>query len=573
MAQRKFFRIPDFVGGWNPDSSPNQIADNEAVDILNMRLDRRKGLISRQGYRRHITTDVAGSEITGLGQWGSSDNHIFVASNNNIYQANANTNLWELSHTGWSVNTSTNFINVLDELVAVNGTDTPVIFDGTGWRNIGIEAPPEITSYITFGGGTPLGQHSYKFTYFDADLGIESDTSEPLLLTWTATVSRPLFTIPNSSDPRVTHKRIYVQRPGSTSHQFLGEITNTAPSFFDDEVSTQPIVPLENGTQPLPLEHAAYHQGYLFGTREDKLYWSNPLQVESWNPLNSTTLLFEGGDDVTALVAHQDTLIVFGSRNTLLVSGSGGLWQLRRMDINLGAVNQYATIEVNGQLIFMSSQGLRMFPNFQPVSPRLDRYLLENHAAVLKNTRLHYLPEERALLVSVAGETFVISMHDGALSRYDLDVSYWLSDTKGHLLVLNQTSLMRYGGATDDGTSIPVMWKSKEFDFEPEVIKHFRRTGAYSTLGTAVSLTARIPSIDESYSDVLDAGAPTTPTWDSGTWDSSTWVNEGIGYNVIALPSRIHGQSLQIELNATVSNQVEIAPPISIEFRESMRFL
>jgi len=54
-------RITDFSGGLNTTNSPNNIADNELVEIENFLIDERGVLKKRRGLRRINTQELVGN--------------------------------------------------------------------------------------------------------------------------------------------------------------------------------------------------------------------------------------------------------------------------------------------------------------------------------------------------------------------------------------------------------------------------------------------------------------------------------------------------------------------------------
>lgn len=76
-----------------------------------------------------------------------------------------------------------------DLLFFYNGPDTPLLYDGTNVRNVGIAAPGSAPTYTSQSGGgalTLLGSYVYAYTYYNSVTGAESSPSPftvPLTLT------------------------------------------------------------------------------------------------------------------------------------------------------------------------------------------------------------------------------------------------------------------------------------------------------------------------------------------------------------------------------------------------------
>jgi hypothetical protein len=135
-----YFRHYDFSGGVNYSTSPYLLADNEAADILNMRVARSGAVEKRNGYTLH-------SAITG----GTSETNFPISLFR--YYGNAGTGTW-LCHAGtsvyafdetfstWSAITSgvsirqSAWANLLGRAYFTNEADGLMEWDGTTWTAI-----------------------------------------------------------------------------------------------------------------------------------------------------------------------------------------------------------------------------------------------------------------------------------------------------------------------------------------------------------------------------------------------------------------------------------------------------
>ena len=87
-------------------------------------------------------------------------------------------------------------------------------------------------------------------------------------------------------------------------------------------------------------------------------------------------------------------------------------------------------------------------------------------------------------------------------------------------------------------------------------------------------MTVDVPSSGQSYATTLDNILGNAAIWDTDTWDNFSWVYEGVSYLVRPLPQQsLLGYTLQVEISASVTAFTEIIPPITVEYRESNRFV
>ena len=597
MAKRAFFRIPDLSGGLNPDQNPVLIADNEATGILNFRLDKMGSLVSRRGYARYSTAATPAT-IKALGRWSPPSNPgtsqvLATLSDGKLVVVNPVAALpadHTVKFTGLA-NAVGEFVGIGDEVAYVNGTDLPVLYDGTTAVSAGIAAPTIPT--LTRSAGSMTGSVSYAYTLYDSGRNVESNPS-PIASTTLASQQVTLGALPDSH-ARATHLRIYrTDLNGGVLYRLaqVAIVAATTTYLDDGSLTPNPLLPLEydNGL-PLAFEHTAYVKGFTFGSKGNTIYWSKAYRPENWAPLDYTEVPFEGNDTIVGMWAHQDTLVVFGRRNLVLVAGSGAAansgqgWSLSRADIDTGAVNGRVFAEIDGSLVYLSHAGLRVFPGSGRLAPKLDRVFAAMTRVDIEKATLTYVPEERSLWVALPTGVYVIHIPNQAVSWYDFKTHYVLpGGSDGFSLPLFvDTALLQvnsYGSEDDVGLTIPVLWRSKIFQLNnPETMKFFRRIGAFASRGSGASVTVTITDQSATFRVPLTATSNEGEfNWGDHNWapdaDALYWSAEGVAYFIGALPAQtLRGHTMQIIIDADVSEETEIVSPITFEYREANRFL
>lgn len=155
------------------------------VDARNCVLGLEGGYVKRDGYASQITAwstrkitggieykDISGSKKTIIyGTDGSASGGIIGWNN----AGTATSLVSSLSGT-----TRPSFIQFRDLLMFFNGADTPQVYDGTAFRQVGITPPsiaPTISSQTTGGSLTLLGTYLWFYTYYNSITGAESSPS------------------------------------------------------------------------------------------------------------------------------------------------------------------------------------------------------------------------------------------------------------------------------------------------------------------------------------------------------------------------------------------------------------
>lgn len=584
MAQRQAFRIADLSGGLNPDANAILIADNEATASRNIRYDQMGSLVSRRGYSRFLDESSV-DDILAIGRWlpegATSGGHIL-----------AHTDAGELVRvatgypaltTGLSTTAGGRFLPLEDRLFYHNGVDVPVVYDGTTAYEAGIAAPSTAPTVALSGAGSLTGTVTYAYTYYDSATRTESNPS-PVSSSISPSSQTVQLSLLPGTHPRADKLRIYRTDPGGTLLYRLAEIAIASTTYDDDgSVDANPTLPLfYDNDVPLEYEHMAFVKGFAFGSIGNTLYWSKAYAYEHWPALNVTEVPFEGNDTIRALVAFQDTLVIFGRRNIVLLAGSGGNWTLSRTDVDSGIVSDRAYVEVDGALVYLDYDGLKSIPGGQRVAPKLDRVFAQLDAADIEAYALLYVPEERALWASSSDGTYTVHLPNRALSFYDFGTDKWVQgglDGLSYPLFVDPTTgtyVNTYGAVNDLGSDISMLWRSKVFQLtNPELVKFFRRIGAFASIGSAGIVTVTISDSGRSTSVALGSTSDAVGAlWDSATWDSDVWAAEGVEYFIAALPAQtLFGHTMQVTITADVPDRTEVVSPITFEYREANRFL
>lgn len=596
MAEPKFFRLIDYSGGLNSDQHEMLLADNEATDILNVRLDKTGSLITRDGTTLIPGLDGTKGSILQLGAWRNPKNLdqskiVAKVGSGEIVKYDPNTLGLVTLATGFSTTRRGNFSNSETYVAYADGTRTPVVYDGTTALPMGLPSP-SAPSVAAGGSGGWSGNWSFIITQVLGTTGAESGASAPVSISLTS--NQPMITRSTLATD-ASAWNVYAWDEADPNGVFY--LVNPTPIPAIDTDYSVPsgapdlyfnFTPSRTSTLAPNLEKLAFFNGVYFGTIDNKLYWSMPLVPWVWPGENTTTLPFEGNDRVMGMAALQDSLIIFGRRNILVVSGFYPAFSVTRVDAAIGLVGEDAVSEIEGQAVFLSDEGLRVFPGMGVVGEGIRRTLAGKPLAVKEAAILRHSPRENALWLTIDGATYVVFLGAATVSRYDFNPTAILS---GGLTGVSANVLTNHAGdkayinsGTQDITSdIPIIWRSKVFSMEnPETTKFIRRIGLFATRGSEANITLALLDTSGAVATVTpSAQGVSTIKWDQFTWEDDgdpntnyTWSTEGVTYFLSALPAQtLLGMTLQLFISGDTKAGTEFVPPLTILYRESLRFL
>jgi len=146
------------------------------------------------------------------------------------------------------------------------------------------------------------------------------------------------------------------------------------PLIYDTALSTTQYRrisehPTYSGTAPQAnTAISAYGRIWAACTATDKntVYWTDTLTFQKWTAgtagsLNLYGVWPQGGDEIVALAAHNNALIIFGSKQVLVYTGADDPATMKLSDAisNSGCVGRDTVQNTPDDLVYLSSGGLR----------------------------------------------------------------------------------------------------------------------------------------------------------------------------------------------------------------------
>jgi hypothetical protein len=340
------------------------------------------------------------------------------------------------------------------------------------------------TSEVTGVFELPMNDGSYKLIHTTSDMSVYVDNVEVTPLGLSGTNSNWKFANLNN--------RVYMYAEGNTPlvvYDNAGVPTCVLASAFVGASGTQP-----NGVDCV----SAYGRLWVVANESNTpmLYWSDLFIGNAWTAgsagyVNLTTV-FEGKDVVTAVVAHNGFIIIFGERQTVIYSGaeSDPTNKLVLSDnvVGVGCIARDSVQNTGNDVLFLSASGLKSLNRLvqekslplRDVSLNIRNELLsmsqpeKAKSFYSERLNLYFLSFGKA-----RGYAFNLS---GVLENGAYRVTTWNGSVLGNayyvshdreLYIAKDACVAQYGGYTDGGGSFLFRYTTGYLDFDQPVLAKF----------------------------------------------------------------------------------------------------
>ena len=247
---------------------------------------------------------------------------------------------------------------------------------------------------------------------------------------------------------------------------------------------------------------AAYGRLWCVGTALDKntIYWSDLLDGTNWTTGSSGSINVQkawpdGYDEVRALAAHNDALIIFGEHSILVFSGafSPATMQLQDTIAGIGCICRNSVQHIGTDVLFMSFSGLNSLgrtiqEKSLPITD-LSRNVKDQIIDLIENrqqpTASVYSPENSFYLITFPGESTTLCFDlRGRLENGAYRVTRWPSSlfkawertTDGILYTGTANGIGKYDGHTDEGEPYLFKYVSPGLTFgDPSKLKFLKK--------------------------------------------------------------------------------------------------
>ena len=262
-------------------------------------------------------------------------------------------------------------------------------------------------------------------------------------------------------------------------------------------------------------------------TSKSIIQFSDLLAGQIFNTGSSGTLDVSkvwpnGADEIIALAAHNNFLMVFGRRQILIYSNATDPANIVLSDTisGVGCVARDSVVSTGGDILFLSDSGVRsMMRTVQEKSAPMrdisanvrDDLVLEISLETASEIRAVYSDKEAFYLLSLPVRQLVYcfdmrsQLPNGAnrVTTWDGLVPYAMKYTRNKDLLVGKTGYIgTYTGYKDDTNSYLMRYFTNYFDFQsPTVLKIMKKVGVTVIGGSGYPVTLKF-GFD--YSDILN---------------------------------------------------------------------
>lgn len=361
------------------------------------------------------------------------------------------------------------------------------------------------------------------------------------------------------------------------------------PLIYDPSVSTTTFRRLsEHGTYSGTVLLAntaisAYGRIWCADTTTDKntIKWSDIITPQVWTAGTSGSLNLlgvwpSGGDEIVALAAHNNALIIFGKKQMLVYSGANAPSTMSLSDAvtNIGCIARDSVQNIGTDVLFLSSSGVRSLSRtIQEKSAPVGNVSKNVHNGLqtllntqnLDNVKSVYSPVDAFYLLTLPSfdETYCfdtkVPLEDGALrvtTWYGITPRAFLA-TSGRKLYLGRPGYIgQYTGFVDDTTAFRMVYSTPWLDLDNPILTSILKRIAVSIIGgvnQTLVLKWGYDFIPDLFSQTVTVTSAATPAeWGVMEWGTMEWGSV-IDVSTVIANGAGSGRRLQISVEAQIS--------------------
>lgn len=365
----------DLTGGLDLRRSPTLVQPTRAQTLRNFSLTSPGELRVRPGYAAWSSHALGSSGGQG-GQriYLGSTQFTLYAWGGALYQP---TDTGGLSTTpvssGYTATEPIHFCYDRNMVGVFDSTSTPQkSTNGTDWSRLGI-ANATVASTLSSGGSGSLSTSEFEITYTYRDRGLAYESNAaPVSTVSLSDTGSITVTVPNSTDPQVDAIVLYA-RNKTAGETVLRKVSSGAQSsgasstfvIASSAWSANVEVPTTHTAAPV-LAFAVNWKNRWWGkdaTVGNRIWFTDLFQPQAWYALYYIDIPFERGDEIQALVALGDTLVVFGSTRNYLIIGTTSLdFEVRpSAGAQAGALGPRAVDVIESAVVHVAAEGVYLF--------------------------------------------------------------------------------------------------------------------------------------------------------------------------------------------------------------------
>ena len=502
-----------------------------------------------------------------------------------------------------------------NHLFVCNGGVNAYKYNGTDFTRHGIPAP---TATHTASQGTAAGslatsgEYLWKVTYVNSQLA-EGDLG-PANSTFTAsaggTDSALLTSLPVAPQSfGVNARKIYRTENGGTTYKLVTTISDNTTTSYNDGLGDDGLgatAPTDNGVPP-NYEFIVYHKNRLFmnDPSNPSFVWYTDLN-EPYTVQSSNFLVVgdDSSDLVKSIAVHDDSLIVFGERNTWLVymaSTTPSDWRTIKIKGNLTSKSPFGAFIYNNKLAFPAIlndkfvgigaiEGDSIDPSvtflsnsnagsmlksdrIEPDMFLIDEDNVKNYSSIVFKNRA-YIALEYGLSATANNRIYVLDFSIANLGRRQEEIWVpWTGLSASQFTIYNgnlyfgssvadgTVHKLETGTYNDNGAAIDSYFWTKEFPGHGGDIpfdKDFRYANLLVTMPGAwnMDVVYRTDSVDEVGNKTALNLNPGGSLWGSMEWGTDAWGGSVSRKEFRVFLGQLRGKRVQFQFtNQNTANQ------------------
>ena len=247
---------------------------------------------------------------------------------------------------------------------------------------------------------------------------------------------------------------------------------------------------------------SAYGRLWTADFTQDKstVYWSDLLIGHDWSggtsgSINISKVWPDGHDEIVALAAHNNLLIIFGKRSIVVYGGADAPATMALQDTvaGVGCVGRDTVQYTGTDVLFLSQTGLRSFGRtiqeksmpITSLSSTITKDIIQLINEANEIYKSVYFPEENFYLITFSNQDMTYCFDTkGTLENGAYRVTRWPGTgftayerkDNGTLLIGGAHGLGNYSGYQDNGSSYPFKYFSPELSFgDPSKLKFLKK--------------------------------------------------------------------------------------------------
>lgn len=323
----------------------------------------------------------------------------------------------------------------------------------------------------------------------------------------------------------------------------------------------------------------------------ETVYWSTDIADSAFpafsggtsGTLNIASVLPKNVDNIVALAAHNDFLIIFCERNIVIYSGAAnplGDFQLNDVIAGVGCVARDSVQSTGGDLIFLSDTGIRSLGRLIQEKSLPMRDLTKNvrddflsvvntEIAVnggLTKVKSIYSENNAFYLISFPSQSIVYCLDmRSALEDGSSRITTWnkhkvtaLLRTRDRVVLLGKTNgIGVYGGYQDNGSAYRMKFFSSYIDMQQNTVKKILKRVNVTVIGGSGQIFIIKAGYDyygASFSYPFEINAGQAYEYGIAEYNLAEYV-AGVLIDKVSTPAQGSGEVVQIGFEANVNGQ------------------